>query len=186
MGPNESALEKILAAPEWDAPALRPLEEALGPLNRVLGDLSQPDPTKWSGAAANEAAKAFKKLHASYRKLENAVAGVQTVVKKANAAREEARTAFHGLPEPVVPTWVYNKVAAAKTAGETNVIIEGAAYVAEGFVSIFEGWLGEDREEDAHEALEALRNTLVPAYQQLGVHRKAIQEAAGYEFPDPV
>lgn len=79
MGPNESALESILDEPEWDAPALEPLEEA--------------------------------------------------------------RTAFHGLPEPVVPGWFCDKLAQAKVAGESNVVIEGAAYVAEGFVSIFEGWL---------------------------------------------
>jgi len=186
MGPNESALKAILDEPEWDAPTLLPLEQALGPLNRVLADLSQPDASKWSGAAAEEAGKAFKQLHASYRKLEVAVSAVRKVVDSANSARDEARTALYGLPDPVVPSWVYNKVAQAKTAGETNVVIEGAAYVADRFVSVFESWLGEDREEDAHEALVALRATLVPAHTALAIHKKAIQEAAGYEFPDPV
>ncbi|WP_284328442.1 hypothetical protein [Demequina litorisediminis] len=93
----------------------------------------------------------------TYGKFKDALADVRAAVTTANDARDRA----HGggeLPDATVPSWIHTAVDVAQAAGEVNVIIDGYAYVADKAVGIFEGWLGNNREEKARQALETLQS----------------------------
>ncbi|MFV0287022.1 MAG: hypothetical protein ACK5IM_11690 [Demequina sp.] len=178
MGANEDALNAILSAPDWDAPELKNLETSLGALERALNDLGQVDPAKWSGEAARSAAARFSEMATSYRKFKDALADVRAAVTAANDARDRAHTAVGELPDATVPSWIHTAVDVAQAAGEVNVIIDGYAYVADKAVGIFEGWLGNNREEKARQALETLQSELVKPAADLATARRQL----GAEF----
>lgn len=177
MGQNEDELVAITQAPPWEAPNLRSLEIALGALERALGDLSQTDPDKWSGAAAQKAADAFDELRQRYGKVKAALADVRDAVNIANAARSRASEAVGGLPSGEVPSYVHQAVAAAQAAGEHHVVIKGYAYVADKAVSFFDDLLGHNREKEAQAALAALKDELAPEQQKLKDARERIKSA---------
>ena len=155
MGQNEDELVAIIQGPPWEAPNVRSLEVALGALERALGDLSQTDPDKWSGAAAHKAANAFDELRERYGNIKTALADVRDAVDAANAARSRASEALGGLPSGQVPSYVHKAVSAAQAAGDYNVVIDGYAYVADKAVSFFDSLLGHNREKEAQAALAA-------------------------------
>src|SRR5690606_21201651 len=139
---------------------LKLLAVSLGSLERVLGDLSQPDADKWSGSAASRAASTFKVLGERYRRDKEAVAEVESAVKAANDARARARAAFDELPSAQVPSWIQGAVTTVKKVGDVNVVIDGYAYVADQAVGIFENWLGDKREQQAQQVLQTLEEEL--------------------------
>ncbi|MFV0634857.1 hypothetical protein [Demequina sp.] len=160
MGPNEQALDAILAAPAWKAEQFPELMLSLGALRRALADLALPDPDRWSGKAAEQAASTFGDLSDICGNLKSALTEVQSAVSSANSAVDRARSARGGLPSATVPSWLHAAVDVAQAAGEVNVIIGGYAYVADKAVGIFEGILGNNREEEAKATLEALAEDL--------------------------
>src|SRR5690606_34396619 len=140
-------------------------------LGRVLGDLSQGDPDKWSGEAAKQAANVFADLQKRYQTMKTALSDVRAAVDRANNALDRARAARGDLPSATVPSWIHGVVKTARVAGQTNVVINGYSYAAEKAVSLIENALGNSRDDKAHDILQNLA-------EELEVERAALEKSA--------
>lgn len=170
MGSAEEELKAIAVSQEWDLPGTPALKSALEVIDTMMNASTKSLSDNMKGSASTAAQATFVKLRKNFQDLQTEVTNIESAITLANERREAAIKALESLPGAEIDPAIAN---AARTA--SAVVFRGITLPADTAISVIQGMLGNEREEKAEAARNALKENLVAPTQQLSVSRQNLR-----------